>query len=158
MMQAEAARLANQTPAANGRTEAVPNLLQSQGVDPATGQQILPHIADMNREVRDIAPTPSGGDSNPFTGWGFSSTRRATDASGADLPVIPNQELKMGSRLPIPAGSEVAQVTPTGAVNPQATTNGPGASPTITTTDTLQLQRFWDHLNSLGLTPPFPRP
>jgi hypothetical protein len=166
MMQQEAARLqaAQSAPSALGRTEEIPTLLQptttAGAVDvDANGLPVLPHVFEMNRDIPSLAPTPAGGDSNPFTGWGSSSTRRAVDpVTGADLPVIPNQELRLaGARKPLPAGSELTQVTSSGAVNPVADIGG-GVPPTITTTDVALQQQFWDHLMNLGVAPPGPRP
>jgi hypothetical protein len=164
MMQQEAARLqaAQSAPSALGRTEEIPTLLQPStnagGVQlDANGLPVLPHVFEMNRDIPSVAASTPG-DSNPFTGWGFSSTRRAVDpVTRADLPVIPNQELRMSNREPLPAGSELTQVTSSGAVNPVADIGG-GVPPTITTTDVAQQQQFWDHLMNLGVTPPGPRP
>jgi hypothetical protein len=118
-MQAESQRRMNNTvTTADGRTlqEYVPELLQPQRdasgavQNDAAGLPQLPHVRGMNREV---SGNTANDQANPFTGWGFSSTRRATDASGAAMPVIPNQELVMGGRAQIPAGSTLTQQSPT---------------------------------------------
>jgi hypothetical protein len=123
IMQTEAARLqaAQSEPSTLGRREAIPELLQPK-IDPVTNKPVtdaaglpeLPHITEMNRENTPMldASGAAVGDSNPFTGWGFSSTRRAQDGLGNELPVIGNQELKMGNRVQIPANSELGILDP----------------------------------------------
>jgi hypothetical protein len=126
----EARRLATaEALAAPGaRTEAIPRLLELVG-------GTLPHVLDRERAPGEAATTPAGGDSNPYTGWGFSSTRRAIDpATGLDLPVIPNQELVFPPRPrpQLPAGSDLFRLQPGGSTLPLAGLNGPGTMPTIT--------------------------
>jgi len=124
-------------------------------LDPITRLPELDNVVQLNREARD-------GDNNPYTGWGATATRNATDSAGNPLPTIDNQELKLSQRVPIPVDSQLTQVTPTGAENPIATfplVPGTGTNPPqIVTTDPEYLREFWDHMNRLGRAPTWRRP
>ena len=101
LVQAEADRLQNhQAVTDDGRTlhEYVPEFFHS------GSRELFERAAD-------------DGPTNPYTGWGFSATRRATDAAGNQLGVLDNQELHLPGpdRLPLPPGSRLARVTPQGS-------------------------------------------
>lgn len=132
---------------------------------PAGIREYIPRLLELKekgvlKNVASEARAP-GDHTNPYTGWGFSATRRAIDGSGAMLPVLDNQELKLKGRVDLEDRAALSSVSSTGVVSALADIM-PGkkgeASSSILSTDPARRRAMWDHAHGLGKTPSWPRP
>jgi hypothetical protein len=161
-MQLEAQRrMDNRVTRADGTVvqEYVPELLRAEtdaagGVRrDADGLPMLQHVLEMNRGITGNAVDDQA---NPFTGWGFSSTRRAQDASGGEYPVIPNQELTFTPRQRFPlAEASVVQLDPNSPAQHPIAQTPAGGGPMAPSAGASAAQQWamYDHQVRLGRTP-----
>jgi hypothetical protein len=103
-------------------------LLDNQAVLTPDGRTLQEYVPELLRASRDEGGSPvlenaevvkrtrEDGTTNPYTGWGFSATRRATDASGCSLGVIDNQEVQLRGprRWSLADGSRLSRVDANG--------------------------------------------
>jgi hypothetical protein len=86
-------------------------LRANQWVETADGRVLSEYVPEMFQAGRIHSLDRKRGDhTNPYTGWGFSATRRAVDGHGDPLGVLDNQELRMPTRVPVRQGHQVATV------------------------------------------------
>lgn len=134
LMEQEAKRL-------EGTKEYVPEIFAQHSA--STGVGMLKHVEEFPRRTDD-------GPTNPYTGWGFASTRRATDASGQQLGVLDNQELRIrgSQRMPVPPFSRLGAVLANGAEAPLVDflpDPGGKVQPDVVTKDPTRLKGIADY-------------
>jgi hypothetical protein len=78
----------------------------NQAVETPDGRTLAEYVPEMFQAGRIYTFDRGAGDrTNPYTGWGFSATRRAQDPAGNPLGVLDNQEVRLPKRVPLPPGA-----------------------------------------------------